>query len=169
MGTTGGTFTDVVRGNREMSTMKALYNKCIAWGFYEGPNPALKVRLRREPKGRERYLEPEEEHRLLAQLLGTLHALVRIAINTGFRVEAELLTLQWPNVDLRRATVTVEAGYSKNGKTRTVPLNSIALEALKTIKVTATSDYMFAKEDGSRMKESVPPFAVLVTGPNYRT
>jgi integrase len=138
-----------IRANREISTLKVLFNKCIAWGLFEGDNPALKVRLRREPKGRERYLEPDEEHRLLAQLSGTLHALVRIGINTGLRVEAELLTLQWSSVDLRRATVTVEAAYSKNGKTRTVPLNSIALEALKTLKLTATSDYVFAKKDGS--------------------
>jgi integrase len=94
-------------------------------------------------------LEPEEEHRLLAELSGTLQALVKVGIHTGIRIESEALTLKWPSIDLKRGTLTVEAAYAKNGRTRTVPLNSIALEALKTLKAKATTEYVFAKEDGT--------------------
>jgi integrase len=47
---------------------------------------------------------------------------------------------------LKRGTLTVEAAYAKNGRTRTVPLNSIALETLKRLKV--DGEHIFVNDEG---------------------
>ena len=44
-----------------------------------------KVRLFREPKGRIRFLSPEEAQRLLAELPGHLRDMAQFALATGLR------------------------------------------------------------------------------------
>lgn len=122
-----------VRANRELATLKALFNRCRDWGMYEGANPMSKVKFKKEPRTRLRFLEPEEEARLLAVCDEPLRTLILVALNTGLRVHAEAMTLQWASVDLKRGTLTVESAYAKNGKTRTVPLNSVVRAALEQL------------------------------------
>ncbi len=55
---------------------------------------------------------------------------VRLALSTGCR-KNELLGLDWARVDFERATLTLEAKHTKNGKRRIVPLGSGALSALR--------------------------------------
>tara|TARA_R110002167_G_scaffold73684_1_gene206384 strand:- start:4090 stop:5325 length:1236 start_codon:yes stop_codon:yes gene_type:complete len=58
-----------------------------------------------------------------------LEPLVLIAMNTGMR-KGELLSLRWENVDLTNNVVTVKAENAKSGKTRHIPLNNEAKNAL---------------------------------------
>jgi integrase len=90
-----------------------------------------------------RFLETEEEERLLDASGKPLRSIILLGIHTGLRIQAEALTLKWASVDLRRASLTVEAAYAKNGRTRTVPLNSTVLQVLKRLKETSTSEYVF--------------------------
>ena len=59
-----------------------------------------------------------------------LTPMVLVAMNTGLR-RGELTALTWADVDLKHKRVTVQAGYSKSGKARHVPLNSEALATLE--------------------------------------
>jgi integrase len=140
-----------IRANRELAVLKTLYNKCIAWGVHKGENPVGKVKLRKEERTRLRFLEIEEEARLLAATKEPWRSLILIGIHTGLRIQAEALTLRWSSVDLKRATLTVEAAYAKNGRTRTVPLDSVAMDVLRILKAKAKSDEspVFMKDDGS--------------------
>jgi len=52
------------------------------------------------------------------------------ALNTGFRA-SELLSLTWQDVDFKRGTVPVRAGYAKNGEARSVPTNDTLTMLLK--------------------------------------
>jgi integrase len=139
-----------IRVNRELACLRALMNRCRDWGLYNGDtNPVLKVKFRKETKARVRWLEPDEESRLLAALpSATLRALVQVGIHTGLRIAAEALTLKWSSVDVMRGVLTVEAAYSKNHRMRVIPLNSVALGLLKALKTTATSDFVFVNENG---------------------
>lgn len=138
-----------IRVNRELAVLKTLFNRCREWGLYEGENPVCRVKFRKEPKVRLRWLDPGEESRLLSQLSSPLRALVTVGIQCGLRIRAEALTLKWASVDLKRAILTVEAAYAKNGRTRTIPLNSVALEALLAHKAISTSEYVFANQEGN--------------------
>ena len=130
-----------IRCNRELQVLKTLYNKCHDWKLFEGENPVRKVKFRKEPRQRLRFLEAQEEARLLAECDEPLRTLIILALNTGLRVHAEALQLRWEDVDLRRGQLTVQAAYAKNGKSRTVPLNSVAREALD--RLPRTGDVVF--------------------------
>jgi integrase len=134
-----------------LAVLKTLYSKCIAWGLYKGENPVCKVKFRKEERTRLRFLEIDEENRLLAAANEPLRSLVLVGIHTGLRIQAEALTLKWSSVDLKRGTLTVEAAYAKNGRTRTVPLDSVALTVLKTLKAKANNEEeaVFRAEDGT--------------------
>ena len=93
-----------------------------------------------------RFLESEEEARLLNQARDLLRSLLILCIHSGVRLASEALTLRWDDIDLVRRTVTVAASYAKNGKTRSVPLNSRAWDALSRLpKIGA---YVFVKRNG---------------------
>jgi integrase len=137
-----------IQANREVAVLKNLFNKARAWGLYEGENPALGVKMLEEPKRRLRYLEPEEEHRLLDAAPEPLRTLILTGIHCGLRLQSEALTLRWSDVDLTRRTLTVQAGYAKSGQTRTVPLNSAMHAALSRLKVQAKSEFVFTTRTG---------------------
>jgi integrase len=142
-----------VQANREVSVLKNLINKAKAWGTFEGDNPACAVKLLKEPKRRLRFLEAQEEVKLVEASPPWLGHLITIGCNTGLRIGAELLALQWPSVDLVRNTVTVEAAYSKNGESRTVPLNSRAIAAFQALSQTRRGPFVLSKPNGNPYKD----------------
>ena len=133
--------------NRELAVLKSLFNRCDEWGLFEGKNPVKRVKMLKEPRQRLRFLEPEEEVRLLAACAEPLRSLLLLGIHTGLRIHAEALQLRWEDIDLRRGFLTVQAAYAKNGKTRSVPLNSIVRAALEQLQRTATGERVFTCGD----------------------
>jgi integrase len=94
-------------------------------------NPARLVRMRREHNARIRFLTREEHDRLL-KVIKKKHpeqaAAFAVSIYTGMRW-GEQFSLTWGQVDLTRKVVRLTK--TKNGAARNVPLNSVALDALK--------------------------------------
>jgi integrase len=153
--TTGRKRGEVVV-NRELACLRGLLNFARARGMFEGANPVSKKELGdkaakffKEPEGRLRYLENEEEEALLRHADEPLATIILTGIHAGLRVESEALTLRWPDVDLRRGFLTVLAAYAKSGEKRTVPLNSKLRTAMAQLKEEAQSEYVFVKPDGS--------------------
>jgi integrase len=138
--------------NRELGTLKTLFNWCIDRGKLDGVNPARKVKKIKESPGRDRFLEHEEEERLLAACDEPLRTILMAGIYAGLRIPSETINLRWVDVDLRRGLLTVQGAYAKNGKTETLPLNSKLREARERLKAKSRSEYVFAKSDGKTYK-----------------
>ena len=100
------------------------------WGINK-KNVVSDVTKPREPRGRERRLEGDEERRLLEALSGSdnywIRPLVELAIETGMR-RGELLSLTWQNIDVTERTAHLP--ITKNGESRTIPLSSISIRIL---------------------------------------
>jgi integrase len=79
-----------------------------------------------------------------------LSPIVLLAINTGLR-RGELLQLNWDDVDLERAILTVRGEGAKSGKTRHVPLNAEAVRVLREWQGPTRSGLIFPGEDGEQM------------------
>jgi integrase len=94
-------------------------------------NPVRKVSKPKEPRGRVRFLSDEERQKLLESCKVSsnpyLYIIVVLALSTGAR-RGELLTLYWPDVDLKRRTLTFRE--TKNGETRVVSVTGYALDIL---------------------------------------
>ena len=55
--------------------------------------------------------------------------MAEFAYLTGWRVQSEVLPLEWRNVDLKSGTVSLDVGSTKNGEGRTIYLTA----ALRTL------------------------------------
>jgi integrase len=141
-----------VMPNRELSVLREIFNRATTLGSFEGDNPVKAVKRLKESEGRVRFLEPAEEGALLAELGEPHRTLVLVGIHAGLRVRAEALSLTWPNVDLRRNLLTVQAAFAKTGKTRSVPINTLLRSALTGLKATATGEEVFTRRDGTPLR-----------------
>lgn len=80
-----------------------------------------------------------------------LKPIVMLAIHTGMR-RGELFSLEWSDVDLERAQLTVRGDVAKSGTTRHIDLNSIALDVLRRWKKqTQAHGYAFPSPTGARL------------------
>jgi integrase len=80
-----------------------------------------------------------------------LHPMALLAMNTGLR-RGELFQLRWTDVDFEREVTVIRGGNAKSGKTRHVPLNREALQALRRWrKSAATYEWVFPGNDGGRL------------------
>jgi integrase len=116
-----------------------------------GANPISNIRRPRNSQARVRFLADEERVRLLDACKTSrnpyLYTVVVLALSTGAR-KMELLSLTWPDVDLRRGMITLHA--TKNRDRRALPLTGYALELMrehaKVRKI--TTDFVFPGREG---------------------
>lgn len=126
--------------NRYLALLSRLFSLAIQWGHLE-KNPTKGVAKYKEAGARERNLSGDELTRFLSALdeeagKSTSNAL-KLLLLTGLRSKSELFSLPWSEVDLKNGTVRLL--HTKNGRVRTVALNSVALELMKTVRAEAAS------------------------------
>ena len=114
---------------------RAFFSLCYRLGMENGrvaSNPARLVRMRRENNARLRYLSRDEYKKLSAIILRDCprqHPAFIVSIYTGMRW-GEQFSLTWSQVDLKRRVIRLTE--TKNGSARNVPINTAALDALRT-------------------------------------
>lgn len=145
-----------VRVNRETDVLRLLYNKMIEWGKYEGTNPAKGIKKRPEPQTTLRFLDGQEEERLLSECLDPLKTILTLGIHCGLRIEAEALPLKWRAIDLKQGILTIESRTAKTTKIRHIPLNSLARPALEAhynrSTMTGPDDPIFVNRRGQPLR-----------------
>lgn len=118
--------------NRRITALSGVLTVAVTEYGWLTKNPIPNVRRMPDSKGRERFLSDTERKALLAACEASEHEailpLVRLALATGAR-KSELLGLLWEGVNLDRRTVHFID--TKNTESRTVPLASPAVAALK--------------------------------------
>ena len=131
--------------NRELSTLKAMYNKAINsedYGLVR--NPVKKVDFLKEKSEKERILTHTEQERLLelakSSESDTLYVFLVIALNTGMR-KMEILSLKWENASFSKGRITVPKERAKSGRSREIPMNDNVIEELT--RRDKTNEYVF--------------------------
>ncbi len=124
--------------NRYLALLSRIFTLAILWGHLER-NPAKGVKKYKEAGPRQRNLSGDELTRFLHALdveagKTTANA-IKLLLLTGLRSKSELFSLPWSEVDLDRGTVRLL--HTKNGRVRTVALNSPALDLMKKISAQA--------------------------------
>ncbi len=108
-----------------MNVLQAVCNRSVRLETSR-VNPLKGVKSPKEPKGRVRYLKPEEQKRLLDALTipAYLWSLVLVAIPTGMR-RGNLVDMRWDWIDVDNRLITIPR--TKNDDPVVLPLNKSAL------------------------------------------
>ena len=118
-------------------------------------NPAAGIKRKTENNGRVRFLSADEEARLVAviqkRFSGFLPQL-QLSLHTGMRA-SEQFGLKWSQVDLERGFLTLPK--TKNGTTRHIPLNAVAMSALKAIRKPSVSSGVSARASSDLVFPSI--------------
>ncbi|HYL87590.1 MAG TPA: site-specific integrase [Burkholderiales bacterium] len=120
--------------NREVGLFSAALNVARLDWDWDIPNPAQGMR-EPEPEGRKFFLTEPQFNALMSaagrqKRAPYLADLVVVAVMTGCR-KGELLGLEWERVDFEANVIRLRDGDTKAGKSRLVPLNAAAREALQ--------------------------------------
>ncbi len=112
---------------------RACFSKLLQLGVRDRRvkhNAARDVPQITESAGRLRFLSHEEEEKIRHGLEPCYSQQLDIALNTGMR-KGEQFSLGWDEIDFERREVHLS--QTKNGSSRTVKLNSVALAALRDV------------------------------------
>ena len=114
--------------NRYLAVVRSILLR--ARDEWEWIDKAPKVKLFREPPGRERSITIGQAEALLRELPAHQRDVVLFTLATGLR-QSNVLRLEWSHVNLESGHAWVDADQSKNRRPIAVPLNLKALEVLR--------------------------------------
>ncbi len=106
--------------NRQLTTLKACFQKAIQWDKLD-VNPARLVKKLRENSRRDRFLTEQEIVSLYEVAGPRLRAFLTLALNSGMR-KANMINLTWDDVDMKNGVIHVLK--TKSGKSYDVPMNN---------------------------------------------
>jgi integrase len=122
------TITSVSHGeiNRELTVLKRMFGLAIQAGkLLQKPH----IPLLKEHNVRVGFFEREEFDAVLGRLPDFARPVAVFAYITGWRVDSEVLPLEWRHVDFRAGEVRLDPGTTKNGDGRTFPM-TVEMRAL---------------------------------------
>jgi integrase len=114
--------------NRELTALKRSFNLAIQAGkLLQKPHiPFLK-----EDNVRVGFFERDQFLAVLARLPEPVQPAATFAYITGWRIDSEVLSLEWRQVDFGASEVRLDPGKTKNGEGRTFPMTRDLREVLE--------------------------------------
>ena len=114
--------------NRELTALKRSFNLAIQAGkLLQKPHiPFLK-----EDNVRVGFFERDQFLAVLARLPEPVQPAATFAYITGWRIDSEVLSLEWRQVDFGAGEVRLDPGKTKNGEGRTFPMTRDLREVLE--------------------------------------
>ena len=108
--------------NRELSTLRRMFSLALQDGQVTNrPHfPML-----RENNVRTGFFEHDQYLDVTKHLPHELRPVVTFAYLTGWRIQSEILSLEWRQVDMRACVVRLDAGSTKNGRGRVLPFSDL--------------------------------------------
>ena len=135
---------------RYLDTLSAVFEVARKDWELTTTNPVRSIRKPPPGRARERRVSPDEIDRIInATQSKDLPAVVVLAVETAMR-RAEILGLEWSNVDLDRRIAYLP--LTKNGDSRAVPLTIRAVDVLKAIP--KRPDGKVFKHNGTSLSEA---------------
>jgi integrase len=127
--------------NRETGLLRRMFSLAVQGGkLLHRPH----IPMLREDNVRTGFFEPEQYRSVLAHLPEDIRGVVTFAYITGWRVQSEVLPLQWRNVDFSAGEVRLDPGTTKNKKGRVFPFTN----DLRTLLETQYGEHQRLKAEG---------------------
>jgi integrase len=140
-----------VARNRFRSTLSALFRWAIEEGLIDN-SPVVGTREEDEGGSRERVLTEEEIRQLwLATEGDDFGTIVRLLLLTGQR-RNEIGLLQWDEINLADATITLSPDRTKNGREHALPLSRQAHAMLSALHEIPRNGSVFASQSWANSK-----------------
>ena len=118
--------------NRYLASLSHLMSVCTKQWEWSLENPVKRIAREKEPRGRTRFLSPEERACLIDACQESenpfLTLFVVLLLSTGCRY-SEIRRLRWTDINLFQGRITINE--SKNGRMRSVPIRGLGLEMLR--------------------------------------
>jgi integrase len=107
--------------NRELALLKRTFSLAIKSGLL-----AMRphIPMLRESAPRSGFLEREQIASVVAHLPPALRPVIQFTYVTGWRINSEVLPLEWHQVDFKAGEVKLLPGTTKNGEGRTFPMTA---------------------------------------------
>ena len=152
-------------GNRHLSVLSSVFRLAVELALLD-VNPCKGIKKAKENKSRDRFLQHEEYVRFVQVLAGMLDRpqarAIFLLLATGVR-KSELLGLAWDDISLPDRQAYLKD--PKNGESRYVALNSVAVDLLTTMRKERKSPWVFPSRTASSKTpylQSVPKTFNLV-------
>jgi integrase len=127
--------------NRELALLKRMFSLAVQSGalFHRPHIPMLK-----ESNVRKGFFESDQLSAVLKHLPESIRPVIRFAAITGWRIQSEVLPLEWRQVDWSGGEVRLDAGTTKNDEARTFPFT----RALRTVLEVQWAEHERLKKQG---------------------
>lgn len=142
--------------------IRRIMRRMVAWGLYDGPLPFDAISMPRLDNRRERFLQPEEAHALLAELHRRSHQtwlMALISLQCGLRF-SEIAGIRHMDINLQQGLLYI--AESKNGRARHAYLTPELIDALRDLPARPANALVFPARDGKKMTNVSDSFSRAV-------